>query len=320
MNKEQKYVGVDISKDRLDMAILDSDQRRHFNNSTNGIERAIAALEVLRPVLVVFEATGGMEIPFWEALSKAGIDSAPINPRQIRDFAKAKGRLAKTDAIDAQVIAHYAQAMKPRPQPFPDTQALKEVMARRSQLVEMISAEKNRLKATRRESIKKDIQAHIEWLETRLDNVDKELRKAIEASPVFREKDQLLRSTPGVGPVLSATLLTQLPELGELNRHQVAALVGVAPLNRDSGLMRGKRTIWGGRGRIRAALYMAALVATRCNSVIRVFYERLCSLGKPKKLALTACMRKLLAILNSMVKHHTLWAHNSTLILIGSCQ
>ena len=319
MNKEQKYVGVDISKNSLDIAVFGSNQRWRFHNSPVGIERTIGALEAMKPVFVVFEATGGMEIPFWAALSKAGIDAAPINPRQIRDFARAKGILTKTDAIDAQVIAHYARAMQPRPQPFPDTQDLKEVMARRSQLVEMISGEKNRLKAARRENIKEDIKAHIEWLETRLDNVDKELRKAIEASPVWREKDRLLRSTPGVGPILSATLLTQLPELGTLNRHQVAALAGVAPLNHDSGMMRGKRTIWGGRGRLRSALYMAALVATRCNTVIRVFYKRLCSQGKPKKLALTACMRKLLAILNSMVKHRTAWTHRAIPILIGHC-
>jgi transposase len=320
MNKEKKYVGVDISKDSLDMAVFESNQRWHFSNSLAGIAKAIVTLEAMKPVFAVFEATGGMEIPFWEALSKSGIDAAPINPRQIRDFAKAKGRLAKTDAIDAQVIAHYGQAMQPRSLSFPDTQELKEVMARRSQLVEMISAEKNRLKAARKEDIKEDIRDHIKWLETRVDNVDKELRKAIEASPVWREKDQLLQSTPGVGPVISATLLTQLPELGELNRHQVAALVGVAPLNRDSGLMRGKRAVWGGRGRIRGALYMAALVATRCNPVIRIFYQRLCSLGKPKKLALIACMRKLLAILNSMVKHHTAWTYHAAPILIGSCQ
>ncbi|MBN1374769.1 MAG: IS110 family transposase [Dehalococcoidia bacterium] len=320
MNKEQKYAGVDISKDSLDMAVFESGQRWHFNNSPIGIGKAIGALEAMKPVLVIFEATGGMEIPFWEALSKAGINAAPINPRQIRDFAKAKGRLAKTDAIDAQIIAHYTQAMQPRPLLFPDTQELKEVMARRSQLVEMISAEKNRLKAARKENIKEDVKAHIKWLETRVDNVDKELRKAIEANPAWREKDQLLRSTPRVGPILSATLLTQLPELGELNRHQIAALAGVAPLNHDSGLMRGKRTIWGGRGRVRGALYMAALVATRCNPVISAFYQRLCSLGKPKKLALTACMRKLLAILNSMIKHHTSWVYRATPILIGSCQ
>jgi transposase len=320
MNKEQKYVGVDISKDSLDIAVFDSTHRRRFNNSPVGIKQAIVMLKTMKPALVVFEASGGLEIPFWAALSEAGINTVPINPRQIRDFARAKGRLAKTDTIDAQVIAHYGQAMQPRPLSFPDTQELKEVMARRSQLVEMISAEKNRLRAARQEGIKQGIKAHIEWLETGLDSVDKELRKGIEASPIWREKDKLLRSTPGVGPVLSAVLLTQLPELGTLNRHQVAALAGVAPLNRDSGLMRGKRSVWGGRGRVRGALYMAALVATRCNSVIRAFYQRLCSQGKPKKLALTACMRKLLAILNSMLKYHTPWIYRSAPTLIGPCQ
>lgn len=320
MNKEQKYVGVDISKDSLDVAVFDSNQRWCFGNSPIGIKRAIRMFQTIEPVIVVFEATGGMEISLWAALSEASIDAVPINPRQIRDFARAKGRLAKTDAIDAQVIAHYGQAMQPRPRPFPDTQELKEVMARRSQLVEMISAEKNRLKAARKGSIKQDIKAHIEWLENRLDEVNKELRKGIEASPIWREKDQLLRSTPGVGPILSATLLSQLPELGTLNRHKIAALVGVAPLNRDSGLMRGKRSVWGGRGRVRGALYMASLVATRCNPVIRDFYQRLCSEGKPKKVALIACMRKLLSILNSMVKHHTPWIPRATLILIGPCQ
>jgi transposase len=320
MHKEQNYAGIDISKNSLDIAVFGSNRKWQFNNNTVGIDKAIETLKALKPILVVFESTGGMEILLWEALSKSGIDATPINPRQIRDFAKAKGKLAKTDAIDAEVIAHYAQAMQPRPLPIPDTQELKEVMARRSQLVEMISAEKNRLKVARRENVKEDIKSHITWLEARLDNVDKELRKAIEASPVWRDKDKLLRSTPGVGPILSATLITQLPELGILNRHQIAALVGVAPLNRDSGLMRGKRAVWGGRGRIRGALYMAALVATRCNPVIKAFYQRLCSLGKPKKLALIACMRKLLAILNSMVKHHTVWASSATQILIGPCQ
>lgn len=320
MNKEQQYVGVDVSKDYLDIAIFGSNRPWRFDNSPAGIKQTIKTLEAIKPALVVFEATGGLEIPLWAALSEAGLNVASINPRQIRDFARSKGKLAKTDILDAQVIAHYAQAMQPRPLPFPETQELKEIMARRSQLIEMISAEKSRLRAARQQGIKEDIRAHIEWLKTRLDNVDKELRKAIEANPVWREKDQLLRSTPGVGPVLSAMLITQLPELGVLNRQQVAALAGVAPLNHDSGLMRGKRTIWGGRARVRGALYMAALVATRCNPTVRAFYQRLCSEGKPKKLALTACMRKLLAILNSMVKHQVPWKNNATPILIGPCQ
>ena len=318
MNKEQAYVGVDVSKETLDVAVCDSGERWQFSNSRAGIKIAIETLGRIGPDIVVFEATGGLELPFWEALSEAGISAAPINPRQIRDFARAKGKLAKTDAIDAQVIAQYGRAMQPRPQPFPETQALKEVVARRSQLVDMISSEKNRLQAARQTNIREDIKAHIEWLETRLKGVEKELTKAIKASPVWREKDELLRSTPGVGPTLSATLLTQLPELGTLNRHEVAALAGVAPLNRDSGLMRGKRAVWGGRGRVRGALYMAALVATRYNPVIRAFYQRLCSEGKPKKVALVACMRKLLAILNSMVKHRTPWTYRPVPVF-GPC-
>jgi transposase len=321
MNKEQKkYVGVDVSKDNLDIAGPGIYEKHRFGNSPAGIKQAIALLKEYNPVLVTFEATGGLEVPFWAALSEAGIEAAPINPRQIRDFARAKGKLAKTDAIDARVIAQYGQAMQPRVLPFPDTQELKEVMSRRTQLVEMLTAEKSRLKVVRREDIKKDIKVHIEWLESRLNDVEKGLRQTIEGNPIWREKDELLQSTPGVGPTLSATLLTNLPELGTLNRHQIAALAGVAPLNRDSGLMRGKRTVWGGRSRVRGTLYMAALVGTRYNPVIRAFYHRLCCEGKTKKVALTACMRKLLIILNTMVKNHTPWTHHTTPVLIGACQ
>lgn len=268
---------------------------------------------------MVFEATGGFELSFWAALTEAGISPAPINPRQIRDFAKAKGRLAKTDAIDAKVIAHYDQAMDPKSHPFPDTQDLKEIMTRRSQLVEMVTSEKNRLRAARRDRIRQDIQAHIRWLQNRLADVDGDLKQAINESPVSREKDKLLQSTPGVGATVSATLLTHLPELGTLDRRQVAALVGVAPLNRDSGMMRGKRSVRGGRTRVRAALYMGTLSATRHNPVIRAFYQRLCDEGKAKEVALTACMRKLLTILNSMLKHHTLWNHTGVPVLLGPC-
>jgi transposase len=307
MNKEQKYAGADISKDYLDVAVFGAGKKWRFSNDSSGIEQALRVFKRLMPVQVTFESTGGLELAFWEALSDAGISAAPVNPRQIRDFAKAKGKLAKTDTIDAQIIAHYGQAMQPKSQVFPDTQDLKELMARRTQIVEMITAEKNRLKAARKPDVKQDIRIHIEWLGGRLDNVDKELTKAIQEIPVLQEKDELLRSTPGVGPTLSATLLTQLPELGTLNRRQVAALAGVAPLNRDSGLMRGKRVVWGGRGRVRNALYMATLVATRYNPVIKSFYGRLCAKGKVKKLALIACMRKLLTILNSMLKFHVTW-------------
>lgn len=311
MVKEQTYVGADISKDSLDIAIYGSAKKWRFSNDTSGIRQSLKVFKRLEPVLVTFESTGGLELDLWAALSKAGISVAPVNPRQIRDFAKAKGKLAKTDTIDSETIAHFGQAIKPRPQTFPDTNNLKELMARRTQIVEMITSEKNRFHAAHKPEIKQDIQIHIAWLENRLDNVDKELKNAIQESPALQEKDQLLQSAPGVGPALSATLLTQLPELGSLNRHQVAALAGVAPLNRDSGLLRGKRTVWGGRGRVRKALYMATLVATRYNPVIRSFYNRLCAEGKVKKLALVACMRKLLIILNSMLKFHVAWNHQS---------
>jgi transposase len=203
MNKEPTYVGVDISKDYLDLAIVDPNKKWRFGNSLSGIKQAIRTLKGMGPILVVFEATGGLELPFWEALTELDINAASVNPRQIRDFARAKGRLAKTDTIDAQIIAHYGQAMRPRPQPFPDTQDLKELMARRSQLVEMIVAEKNRLKAVRKSDIKQGIQEHVEWLESRLDNVNKDLKKAIEKSPILQEKDELLQSAPGVGPKIA---------------------------------------------------------------------------------------------------------------------
>jgi len=318
MNKEQTYAGVDISKDYLDVTFVDSDKKWRFNNNQPGIKKAIEVFKEMAPVMVVFEATGGLELSLWLALTQAGINAAPINPRQIRNFAQAKGKLAKTDNIDAQIIAQYGQAMKPNAQLVPDTQELKELMARRSQIVEMISAEKSRLKAARQTRIKQDIQTHIDWLEKRLCDTDKELKQAINNDPVLREKAMLLQSTPGVGPTMTAALLTQLPELGTLNRHQVAALAGVAPLNRDSGRMRGKRAVWGGRASIRGVLYMSTLVATRYNPVISIFYQRLCAEGKAKKVALTACMRKLLIILNSMIKHKTLWQH-STPLLVGPC-
>ena len=307
MNKEQKYVGVDISKEYLDMAVVEPDNKWRFGNNAYGIGRAIERLKGMSSVCVVFEATGGLELSFWEALTEAGIEAAPINPRQIRDFAKAKGKLAKTDEIDAAVIAYFGRAMQPRSQPFPTTQEIKEMMSRRSQIVEMITAEKNRLNWARSSRIKEDIQLHIEWLEREKDEVDKNLKQVINIDPAMREKSKLLQSTPGVGPIVSASLLTQVPELGTLNRHQIAALVGVAPLNRDSGHWRGKRSVWGGRSRVRSALYMATLVATQHNPVIRVFYQRLLDENKPAKVALTACMRKLLVILNAMLKNKTSW-------------
>ena len=265
-------------------------------------------LEELAPQLVVLEATGGVEMTLAGELAASGQHVAVVNPRQVRDFARATGKLAKTDVLDAHVLAHFAEAVRPASRPLPDagTQELAALVARRRQLVEMITAEKNRLR-TAGPRIRPKVQEHIRWLEENLADLDRDLGDFIRSSPVWRDKDQLLQSTPGVGPVLSMTLLSDLPELGTLNRAEIAALVGVAPFNRDSGTLRGKRKVWGGRAQVRAALYMAALVATRFNPVLQTFYQRLCAAGKPKKLALTACMRKLLTILNLMVRQNRHW-------------
>jgi len=241
-------------------------------------------------------------------LVTAALPVVVINPRQVRDFAKATGRLAKTDGIDAQVLARFAEAVKPALRQVPDSavQALAALMARRRQLVEMVTAEKNRLSRAVR-SVRRRIQAHLTWLTAELARVEEELDQAIQQSPIWREQEDLLQSAPGIGPVVTRTVLADLPELGTLTRKQIAALVGVAPLNRDSGTWRGKRTVWGGRAQVRAVLYMAAVVAARFNPVIRAFYQRLCAKGKAKKVALTACMRKLLTILNAMQKSGTPW-------------
>jgi len=305
---EKPYIGIDISKDSLDVAIHASSKQWHFTNDPAGISRVCELLAKLEPALVVFEATGGYEIPLYVSLGESGLPVAPVNPRQVRDFAKASGKLAKTDTLDAKAIAHFGAALKPEPRAFPESQELKEIVARRNQLVQMITAEKNRFRSAR-QGIKARIQAHIKWLEEELENIDLELRQSIKKNPAWKEKDTLLQSVPGVGPVLSTTLLAGLPELGKLDGRQIAALVGVAPLNRDSGTLRGKRSIWGGRARVRGALYMAALVATRFNPVIRDFYGRLCAEGKCKKVAITACMRKLLTILNAIAKHRTPWQY-----------
>lgn len=308
MENEKVYVGIDVSKETLDIAVHPREQTKCFRNAEAGIDGAVTYAKSMSPVLVVMEATGGLELPLAASLGAAGIPVAVVNPRQIRDYAKSTGKLAKTDAIDAQVLADFAAMIQPVPRPLADgqTQELKDILARRRQLNEMITAEKNRLVRARR-PVSDHIKAHIAWLEKELDEMDSNLRRFIQESPIWREKDNLLQSVPGVGPVLSSTLLAELPELGSLNRKQIAALAGVAPLNRDSGKFRGKRTVWGGRGKVRAALYMATLVATRHNAVIKSFYERLLTVGKAKKAAITACMRKLLTIMNAMLKHHTPW-------------
>lgn len=320
METATAYVGIDVAKAKLDIAVYSSDQPWTFANSDAGISRAVSCLRELKPALIVLEATGGIEVPLVAALAVAGLPVVVANPRQVRDFARATGRLAKTDTLDARTLAHFAAAIRPPLRPLPDahTQEMAAILTRRRQLVEMLTAEGNRLGAARSKAVRRRISAHITWLEKELANVDDDLDSSIRKSPVWREKDNLLQSVPGVGPVLSTTLLAHLPELGNLNRRQIAALVGVAPFNRDSGNFRGKRAVWGGRSAIRAALYMATLVATRYNPIIRAFYHRLCAAGKPKKVSLTACMRKLLTILNAMLKHRTPW-HYAGIQTFGPC-
>jgi len=308
MSTRAIFVGIDVSKAHLDVAVRPDEIEWRSPNTDAGAREAANKLKDLDPDLVVLEATGGMEIPAASALAVLGVPIAVVNPRQVRDFAKSTGRLAKTDALDARVLAHFAEAVRPEPRPLPDEQArqLSALLSRRRQISEMLTAERNRLQSAD-STVRRRLKVHIRWLERELSDIDDDLNRAIKESPVWRVKDDILKSVPGIGPVVSFTLLSELPELGRINRKQIAALAGVAPFNRDSGTMAGRRTVWGGRSRVRAALYMAALVASRYNPVIRDFYLRLCAAGKPKKVALTACMRKLLLILNSMVKNNVRW-------------
>jgi len=318
MNTQSVYVGVDVSKENLDLAENPRKQIRRFHNTATGIGKAVDHIRGIGAILVVMEATGGLETMLAAALGEGGIPTAIVNPRQVRDYARSTGKLAKTDAIDAQILADFAATVHPEPHPLAEPQAreLKDILARRQQLNEMITAEKNRLQ--RAQGVLRDhIRAHISWMEKEMSDMDSALRHFIEESPMWREKDTLFQSVPGIGPVLSTTLVAELPELGNLNRKQIAALVGVAPFNRDSGKMRGKRSIWGGRATVRAALYMGTLVATRYNPVISRFYQRLIAAGKAKKTAITACMRKLLVILNAMIKHRTPWHYAPELAVIS---
>jgi transposase len=302
------YVGIDVSKERLDVAVLPSGEKRQFANNEDGMSKLIAKLRKKHPTLIVMEPTGGYEIPVAGALAAEDIPVAVVNARQIRDYARAVGKLAKTDRLDAMVIAEFAQRVQPEVRPLRDeeNQEIKAIVSRRRQLTEMLSAEKNRM-AIAPKALKANIMAHIKWLKQEIDDLDSNLRQQIEDSPIWREKDNLLCSVPGIGKVLSATLLAELPELGSLNHRQIASLVGVAPFNRDSGTIRGKRRIWGGRASVRSALYMAAFVGTRYNPVIKAFYMRLLERGKAKKVALVACMRKLLTIINSMIRYKKAW-------------
>jgi transposase len=310
-----RHVGIDVSKERLDVCSLPDGGTFSVANDRAGIDELLARLlEGVRPELVVLEATGKYERPAAVAVAAAGIAVAVVNPRQARDFAKAAGRLAKTDRIDAEVLARFAGAVGPRPSVLPDEEArvLQDILLRRRQLLEMMVAEKNRLQMAS-EAVARRIAAHVRWLEKELGRVDRELDEAVRESETWRANEELLRSVPGVGPVLARTLLAELPELGTLPRRRLCALVGVAPFNRDSGTFRGKRQVWGGRAPVRAALYMGALVATRHNPVIREFYERLLAAGKPKKVALVACMRKLLSILNAVMRDRVPW-HSAHLL------
>ena len=304
----QVFVGIDVAKAQLDIALRPSGERWAVTNDDAGIAALVTQLQAIAPQLIVLEATGTYQRAAVAALSVAGLPVAVVNPRQARDFAKATGQLAKTDALDARALAHFAEAVRPMPRPLPDTQAdeLRALLARRRQLVTMRTAEQNRL-GSALPRLQPDIQAHIAWLNTRLTTLDDDLDTTRRASPVWQEREELLRSVPGIGPVCARTLLLDLPELGTLDRQRLAALVGVAPLNRDSGTLRGSRTTWGGRAHVRATLYMSTLVAVRYNPLLKAFYERLRAAGKAAKVALTACMRKLVTILNAMMKHHAPW-------------
>jgi len=314
MHSEATFVGIDVSKDQLDIAIRPGEARFRESNDDSGIQALIVRLLSFKPQLILLEATGGYEILAAASLRQAGLPAHIINPRQVRDFARSSGRLAKTDKIDAAIPAHFAEALKPDLRPWPDEQQqeLAALMSRRRQLVEMLVMEKNRLAMTYSPRVRKSLQTNLQSLKEQLKELEQDLDDFIRQSPVWLKKAQLLQSVPGIGPLTCQSLLAWLPELGTLNRKKIAALVGLAPFNRDSGQMRGKRTIWGGRARLRPPLYMATLAACRVNPAIRAFYLRLVAAGKSKKLALTACMRKLLIILNAILKEQQPWCHQAS--------
>lgn len=304
------FVGIDVSKDVLEFAVRPTGEHWSIKNDPLQFPALIERLRELAPSRIILEATGGLETLVASHLGAAVLPVCVINPRQARDFAKATGQLAKTDGVDAHVLAHFGEALQPplRELRSTETQLLEALLTRRRQLVQMRAAEKNRLSATNHpRKIIKDLEAHIAWLDKRISQCDDELKTALQASPIWRTNDQLLRSVPGVGQVVSRTLITELPELGKLTDKQITALVGLAPFANDSGGWRGKRHIRGGRSSVRSALYMATLTAIRSNYRIRSFYERLLAAGKPKKVALTACMRKLLVILNAIIKQQQPW-------------
>ena len=311
MTPEPIVVGIDVSKDEFVICTSPSDERWASPTDPTAVERLVARLRALMPHLIVMEATGGYEASLAAACAAAELPLAIVNPRQVRAFAQAIGRTAKTDAIDAALLALFGARVQPTPRALPsaETTQLAQLVARRRQLLEMLTAERQRLAqlGTTTGPVARDLRNHIRWLEKRVTDADDDINTAIQQSPVWRVNDDLLRSVPSIGPNVSRTLIAELPELGTLNRRAIAALVGVAPFNCDSGRFRGRRMIWGGRPSVRGALYMAALVASRHNPVLARFYQRLRAAGKPGKVALVAVMRRLLTIINAMIKHQTTW-------------
>jgi len=312
---KSKFVGIDIAKASMEVAVHEGKTCDTYTNDENGLAKLIVEMKRLSPDLIVMESTGSYELPVAAELQSRGFHVAVMNPRLIRDFARSVGILAKTDEVDAMVIARYAATIQPSPRALPDedTRKLGIIMARRRQVISILAAEKNRLYQAD-PLVKYRIEDHIKWLERELDDINKQLKGLVGENPEWKEKNDILRSVPGVGPNLAITLLADLPELGMLDRKQIAALSGLAPFNRDSGTMRGKRLIWGGRETVRKAVYMAAFVATRYNPVLKGFFQRLIEVGKPYKVAMVACMRKLLCILNSMLKTRTRWDRQPQLI------
>jgi transposase len=304
------YLGLDVAKDTVVLASEPAGLRGEFATDGAGLAALVTQCRAQAVTLIVLEATGGFEAPIAAALAEAGLPLIVVNPRQVRDFAKALGILAKTDAVDAAVLALFGARVQPAPRPLADAehQELQALLLRRRQLLDMLHAEK--LRVTRsRGRVRANLRSHITWLERSLDDTDDQLRQLIEASPLGRVKDRLLQSVPGVGPTLASTLLGLVPELGRLDRRQIAALVGVAPLARDSGTLRGRRTCWGGRAPVRTVLYMSALVAARYNPILKAFYQKLRAAGKPAKVALIAVARKLLVLLNAMLRDGQPWRY-----------
>ena len=307
--KSKSFIGIDVSKQQLEVAAHESGYQFRCANKASAFGALVAELIELQPALIVLEATGGLETAVASTLHSAGLPVVVVNPRQVRDFAKALGQLAKTDRLDARVLAHFAAAIKPplRPIKTKDEQGLDALTGRRGQLIEMLTDEKNRRASAASDAVRDKIKEHIDWLEECIAELDEQLKALVQTSAPWQVKDQILQSVPGIGPVASFSMIADLPELGTLNRQQISKLVGVAPLNRDSGQQRGKRHIYGGRAGLRRVLYMAALTAARHNTVLKEFYERLRANHKPFKVAITACMRKLLAIINVMIRDNTCW-------------